>query len=174
MIANVINDQQLTLVAMLILLTSTVLAFAFQVAVALPALATVNRLEASMGSELSEAFNDDLDLIGELARDYEPHHLRFARENFCMMASQLRSRVSLLVGAIEKVGAIPLALVSYLAFSKAFGTGIFGIAESVYAALIGLYILGLRANIVAQWMDRVALVYGAALDMRTTNNSLAK
>jgi hypothetical protein len=154
-----------------LLLLAFLLAAAYQISMTLPEFMKLKNLEREISNPFVEEFNDDIDLITELARDYRMHHLKYAQESYSLMAAQLRSRISLLVGAIDKVGLIPLGITAYISGTKALKDGliVFGGIEWVLAGLVLLYLLALRMNGTAQWMDRMSLLYKQALSMKQSN-----
>ena len=159
------------LAALVLLLVASLLAAAYQISIILPEFMKLKNFEREISNPLVEVFNDDIDRITELARDYRMHHLKYAQESYSLMGEQLRSRISLLVGAIDKVGIIPLGITAYISWTKALKDGliVFGGIEWVLAGLVLLYLLALRMNATAQWMDRMSLLYKQALSVKQSN-----
>lgn len=159
------RQQNVAWVALSCLAFSAVFTTGYQLATVLPEFMKLRNAEHEISLPLVKNFNDDIDLIAELGRDFEPQHLRYARDNFSTMAHQLRARISLLVGAVDKVGVIPITVTAYISGAKAVKDGllVFGGVEWVLFAFIFLYLFALRMCSVAQWMDRIALLYGEAL-----------
>lgn len=84
------------------------------------------------------------------------------------MAKHLRERIGLLVGALDKVGIVPVAVTAYLSYAKAVKDGIsFGTYEWVGIAFVSLYIFAIRMSATAQWMEHVAELYDHAHTART-------
>lgn len=165
--------QFVVVAALIALLLSSLLAVAYQVAAVLPELTKLRNIEREISNPLLIEFNNDLDLINELAQNYEPHHLSYAKTNYVLMAKQLRERISILVGAIDKVGAIPLAITGYLSFSKAQKEGFVALdgIEWILIAFLFLYLLALRMTLTAQWMEKVSEVYEQAIVLRLKRES---
>lgn len=127
----------------------------------------IKNAERTVGNQLIDEFNSDMDLIGNLATSFQPHHLEYAKECFSTMASQLRSRVALLVGALDKVGLVPLTITAYFSWMKAKKVGLeFGGIEWLVVAFGVLYLFAIRAASLAQWMDRIVLIYKQALSVQ--------
>lgn len=162
------HNSPVALLALILLFVSMVVATGYQLAIVVPELLKLRSAEKDFASPLSLQFNGDIDLISNLASDYQPQHLQYAATNFSLAAEQLRSRISLLVGAIDKVGIIPLAVTAYLSGMKALRDGVvvFGGAEWLLVVFILLYLFAIRMSVVAQWMDRAALLYRTALDLK--------
>jgi len=162
------REQVVALIALILLLLSSLFAAFYQIVLAIPEFMKLKNVEREISNPLVTEFNTDIDLVSELARDYLPHHLAYARDSYSLMAEQLRSRVALLVGAIDKVGLIPLAATVYLSGAKAFKDGIvrFGNVEWILVAIIFLYLLAIRMNATVQWMERMSLLYKQACEMK--------
>jgi hypothetical protein len=80
-------------------------------AVWLPIFQSIRRPENVLREAILTPFNEDLDrLIPQLVAKYERHHLEYALERATFGAAQERLGVGLAVGALEKVGRIPLLL----------------------------------------------------------------
>jgi hypothetical protein len=59
------------------------------------------------------AFDEEVGLIAHLAGTYERHDLEDALDRVTLMATQLRSRLAITIGALDKVGVIPLAITAF-------------------------------------------------------------
>lgn len=151
------------------LLLSMISAVFYQMVSILPGITKLRNLEKTESDRLLDEFNDDMDLINELSQTCETHHLSYAKASFLLMAKQLRERISLVVGAIEKVGVIPLAVTSYLAVTKAQKEGVvvFSGVEWAFTGLILLYLFAIRLSFTAQWMERATEIYTHALAMKS-------
>jgi hypothetical protein len=151
---------------------SILFVLAYQVVSTVPDLLKLRNIEREISEPLLDQFNDDMDLINELISTFERHHLEYARDRYCLMAKQLRERIALLVGALEKVGVIPLAVTGYLSFLKAQKEGLapFGGLEWIFVAFLGLFIFALRMATAAQWMEKIAGIYAQAVSRYERKN----
>lgn len=167
------KNSFVALSGLVMLLASMITATIYQIASALPDLVKLRNVEREISSPLLARFDDDMDLINELAQTYETHHLVYAKESFALMAKQLRERISLLVGALEKVGIIPLVATGYLSFAKAQKDGlvVFSGIEWAFAAFLFLYLLALRLSSSAQWMELVSALYEQAVSVKVKRES---
>lgn len=167
------KNQYVVLAALIALLVSSLSAMAYQVASILPEFVKLRNVEREISNPLLTEFNNDMDLINELAQTCEPHHLSYARARYVLMAKQLRERIAILVGAIEKVGIIPLAIAGYLSFIKAQKEGLvpFGGIEWVLVSFLFLYLFALRMTATAQWMEKVSEIYEQAITLRSKRES---
>ena len=167
------KNRCVALAGLVAMLVSQLAAVAYQLVSAIPELTKLRNIEKEVSDPLLIEFNDNMDLINELSQTCEAHHLSYARASFLLMAKQLRERIALLVGAIEKVGVIPLAITSYLAVTKAQKEGfvVFGGIEWALAGLILLYLLALRLSTTAQWMELAAELYAHAFALKSKRES---
>jgi hypothetical protein len=162
------KNSYVAFAGLLMLLLSMIAATIYQIVSVLPDLVKLRNIEREISDPLVARFDDDMDLINELSQTYETHHLVYAKESFALMAKQLRERISLLVGALEKVGIIPLVATGYLSFAKAQKDGlvVFTGVEWAFAAFLFLYLFALRFSSTAQWMEQVSLLYEQAVSVK--------
>ena len=173
LLAYLWKNQYVVLAALIALLVSMLLATAYQVATILPDLIKLRNVERDISDPLLTEFNNDMDLINELVQTCEPHHLRYARARYVLMSKQLRERIAILVGALEKVGIIPLAVAGYFSFIKAQKEGLvpFGGIEWVLVSFLFLYIFALRMTTAAQWIEKVSEIYEQAIALALKRES---
>lgn len=155
------------LTALLLVFAAEISFIVYQLVSLIPDLLKLRNPERSFIAPYGEVFNDDVDLIAELASCHDEKHLRYAAQYFALSAEQLRTRIGLLVGAIEKVGLIPLGVTTYLSITKLAKEGaVFGGAEWFLLGLILFYLFSVRMGLVAQWLDRTALLFRAAVESK--------
>lgn len=147
-------------------------AMAYQVAQIIPEMIKLKNPEREVSSPLVKVFNDDMDLIHQLATSFEAHHLSYARAMYSNMARQIRERIGLLVGALDKIGIIPIAVTTYLSYAKAIKDGLtFGPFEWIGISFVCLYLLAIRLTATAQWMEHVAEIYAHAYKIQSNQRS---
>lgn len=135
------RQEWLGWIALISIAFSSFLALAYQVAQLIPELTKLKNPERETSSPLVEMFNSDMDLIHYLSSSFEAHHLSYARAMYSSMAKHIRERIGLLVGALDKVGIVPVAVTAYLSYAKAMKDGIsFGPYEWVGISFVCLYI----------------------------------
>lgn len=160
-------------IAVIAIFLATLLVIGYQITSISPELKKFRNLEREFSSPFVNQFNDDLDLINEVASLSKPHHLIFIENSFRLRAKQLRERIAILVGALDKVGVIPLALTAYLSmhqFYKKEGILVGGI-EWLSVALVVLYLVALRMTEVAQWLERTAEIFAQANAIHSQNEN---
>lgn len=164
------SEKLLAYTSLIFLIIAMVGSAAYQLAVVIPALKVLRHSEKNLTSPATERFNNDIDRISSLARDFERHHLEYARDRLTLIADQLRSRISFLVGAIEKVGILPLAVTGYLSAekilsdSKLTSSGV----ECAFGALIALYLMAIHLLLVSQRLDRLVLIVRHAASKKSS------
>lgn len=164
------NEKWLAYSSLIFLVIAMVASAVYQLAVVIPALKILRHSEKSLTSPATERFNNDIDRISSLARDFERHHLEYARDRLTLITDQLRNRISFLVGAIEKVGILPLAVTGYLSAEKILSdpklasSGI----EWAFGALIALYLMAVHLLLVSQRLDRLVLIVRHAANKKSS------
>lgn len=138
--------------------------FAYQVTLFGAEMRKLRNPEREILSPLANTFIDSMDLIHELAASFQPHQLSYAHAVFERGAKQLRERIGIFVGALEKVGAFPLLITAYLSYVEWTKNGAsFGSIELIGIAVAGFYLFAIRMMLTAQWMENVAALYAHAL-----------
>jgi hypothetical protein len=161
------NIDWLGWISLLAISAASVLAMAYQAAQIIPEVRKLKNPERDISDSLVSVFNDDMDLIHHLSSSFEPHHLSYAKAMYNNMARQLRERIGLLVGALDKIGVIPIVITAYISYSKAIKDGIsFGPFEWIGISFVLLYLFAIRMTSTAQWMERVAEIYAHAYMIR--------
>lgn len=155
--------------ALISIVSSSVLAVAYHVAQLIPEIGKLKNPEREASNPLVEEFNTDMDLIYQLSTAFEPQHLSYARVMYSNMAKHIRERIGLLVGALDKVGIVPVTVTTYLSYAKAINNGIsFGPYQWVGISFVCLYLLAIRMTTTAQWMEHIAELYDHAHTARAS------
>jgi hypothetical protein len=162
----------LGIVSLIAYFATTILVVIYQMAQIIPEARRLKNPERDISASLVNTFNDDMDLIYHLSTSFESHHLSYAKEMYGKMARQLRERIGLLVGALDKIGIVPIAVTAYLTYSRAIKEGLsFGPYEWVGISFVLLYLLAIRMTSTAQWMEHVAEIYAHAYSFRISRQS---
>jgi hypothetical protein len=163
------KNEYLVLAALVCVLASSLFAMGYQIASLIPELAKFRNVEKEVSKPFLAEFNNDLDLIHELSQTCEIHHLSFAKANFALMAKQLRERIGILVGALEKVGLVPLATTGYFAFLKTQKDGLqpFSDIDWMFVTFAFLYLVAVRMTGTAQWMEKMTEIYEQAIALKS-------
>jgi len=166
-IAYFTQGGYLALAGLTLILLAEIIFLLYSIAQLVPELRKMRDPERDFIKPHAERFNDEIDLISDLVSSHPSQHLAFAANSFSLLAEQLKARISLLVGAIDKVGLIPLGVTTYISWPKIpKEIVVFGRAEWVLAVLILLYLFALRMNLVAQWLERRALIFRMAAEKK--------
>ena len=103
------------------------------------------------------AFTGELALIARLNQTYEPRALTYALDRLTLVATQLRARIALLIGALDKVGLIPVVIGAYFPLRALFREQPPTPSELnwIIATAAGLGILYLLAFSLLAWLQRL-------------------
>jgi hypothetical protein len=159
-----------------LLLGSIVSAVFYQISLVAPMLKEMKHSEKTVAENILSEFNNDIELIQSLSQDCSEHHLSFAKQNFMQLSNHLKSRINLLVGAIEKVGVIPLAIASYYSYQKASSSELisFGAVEIIATTIVILYLFSIHMVTVSHKFERIALIYDAAFELCKANKPIRR
>ena len=115
----------------------------------------------------------DYDLALSLLR-FDKAQLEYAKNRLLLECAQMKSRVNLLVGAIDKVGILPVAVTWFLAAYKYFDKGAldFGEVDWLVYGLMGIYILAVPILFFIHKLQRYILVIETTLNIKEANKLL--
>lgn len=169
LVTYVWKNEYVIAAALILVLISSFLGMGYQIASIIPEFIKLRNIEREISTPFLAKFNNDIDLINELSQTCEIHHLQYARASFSRMAKQLRERIGILVGALDKVGLIPLVITAYFAFLKAQKEGlvVFGGIDWIFTAFAFLYLLAVRMTRTAQWMEKISEIYEQAISLKS-------
>lgn len=164
------RENWLGYTALILLVVAMVGSVVFQLAIAFPVLRMLRHSEKSLSTPATQRFNYDIERITSLAKDFEQHHLDYARDRLALISEQLRSRISFLVGAIEKVGVLPLAVTGYFSAKNILADPKMTVAgiEWAFVALIALYLMAIHLLLVSQQLERLVLIVKHAATKRAS------
>jgi len=105
--------------------------------------------------------------IRKVQRAYTPQQIKFAQDYFTAVASDSRLRLAVFVGALEKVGLIPLVATVFVTFAQLKSGGSYSLFLWYTAAVIGggFYLVALKFVEVALTLERFAAVLKHAADV---------
>ncbi len=117
----------------------------------------------------------DFELATSLSR-FEESHLEYAKNRLLMECEKMKSRVSMLVGAIEKVGILPVAVTWVLAAYNYFDKGalIFSEVDWLVYGLMGIYIIAVPILFFTHKLQRYILVVETSLSIKEANKKLQR
>ncbi|WP_459893753.1 hypothetical protein [Desulfothermus okinawensis] len=110
----------------------------------------------------------DYDLALSLSR-FDVAQLEYAKNRLLLECEQMKSRVNILVGAIDKVGILPVAVTWFLAAYKYFDKGalVFSEVDWLVYGLMGIYIVAVPILFFIQKLQRYILVIETTLNIKT-------
>lgn len=168
-----VTSPWLAFSALFSLLGAEILLMLMPLVVWVPSL--LRRLVSPVKAELEpviRSFNDEVDLIFHLTQTYARHQLEYAQDRVVLAATQARSWNALCVGALEKVGVLPLAVAAYfsrktLAASQTQAVSELLSTENIIAgALVFFYLLSLLQQAVCLRLDGFGLVLRHAVQAK--------
>ena len=121
-------------------------------------------------------FPAERNFINELAHTYEGRDLEYAHDVLALAVEHIRSRIAIMVGALDKVGIIPLAITIYFSVHKWLAEPRVSQSELEYAPVIGgavafLYLLGIYNLGSLQRSERLCLLLKHAVEEKKSLDS---
>jgi hypothetical protein len=118
-----------------------------------------------------ESFDEELGLMAHFAQTYERRDLAYALDLVTLTVTHLRSRIALLIGALDKVGVIPLAVGAYFPIRELLKNLPPTISELYWmlgvASFLGSsYVVGLGLLTWANRLDNVCLLLKHAVSAK--------
>jgi hypothetical protein len=117
-------------------------------------------------------FDKERDLVTHLAHNYEQHDLEYAQERIALETGRVRSWNALLLGGLDKLGIVPLAVIAYISWQKLhveqplIFSGVPG-GEWVIGAVLGFfYLLSMQQFLTCLELDRFCLVLKHAVEAK--------
>lgn len=158
---------QLALWALLILLCGVISTVIIGAPSAIRSVREWNTLEADTIAAVGRNLTRWHTTILQIRETYSQDQLSFGRRYVSEVASQLRGRLAFIIGAFEKVGAIPLVATTAFALANFNKGGTTYLWWCTAAAIAGLfYIMALRFAEVAFTLERLALILDHAAATR--------
>jgi hypothetical protein len=138
---------------------------------------TLFHYERDLLQPVINSFNAERNLIDQLVRTYESRDLEYAHDSVVLALEQLRLRIGLLVGALDKVGVIPLGIGLYFSVHKWLAEPSLNPSEQWYAEVIGVglvfaYWLGFYSLRRSQNLETLCLVLKHAVQEKTSLRSM--
>lgn len=173
---HIIQTIWLPWVALAFLVTAQLGGLLYQLSVALPTVKMLKHSEKTLASPVVESFNADIERITELARDFDQHHLNYARDRFALISEQLRQRLALMIGAIDKVGVLPSAVAGFFTFKEALNKAQFSSSglEAIFWVLIFFYVLAAHLTFVSQRLEQATLILKHAASKKELDDKASK
>ncbi len=119
-----------------------------------------------------DAFNDDIVLIYRLSKNYQEHYLEYAKNSVEQEVNQLKGRIGVIVGLIEKVGVFPLGIAAYYQFVKFQDKELpifSGNETAIFLCLFMIYLIAIRLIRVSQELEKIVLILDQALSLKRTS-----
>ncbi|RAS05009.1 hypothetical protein [Cupriavidus alkaliphilus] len=146
-------------VSLILLLTGTVASVGYGIAGAKGFIKEWRTLEADMLDGAGKRMHLWYETIAKLRATYTPDQMSFAQDYISAVSAQLRSRLGYVIGALDKVGLIPLIGSVAVTLAKFFQEGQLPFIWSEAAIAAGIfYVIALRFIGVTYTLDRLAVI----------------
>ncbi|WP_150124037.1 hypothetical protein [Cupriavidus nantongensis] len=97
--------------------------------------------------------------ISKLRETYTPDQINFAQDYVCAVSTQVKSSMAYIVGALDKVGLVPLIGSLAVTLAKFFDNGQIPFIWMTAAAVAGIfYVIALRFVGISFTLDRLAVI----------------
>lgn len=146
----------------------------YQLTIIAPELDKLANPERTLLEPAIKQFTNDLKRSHWIATTFDEISIQYAQQRLSLLLKHFRSRIALMVGAIEKVGFIPLGLTAYLALTKLQTenkTVSFAALDWAGYVLAFFYVMALIAHQISQNLERHELIYKMALDIKRNQKS---
>jgi len=122
---------------------------------------------------ISKSSAKDYELATSLIR-FDDSQLVYAKKRLNLESEQMKNRVGILVGAIDKVGIFPVAVTWGLAAYKYFydGSLVFSQVDWLVYGLMGIYILAVPILFFVHKLELYTLVIDTAIELKKANNAI--
>lgn len=123
----------------------------------------LKRFDHEMLFGAAKRMSDRYLLAKRVSERFDEKQIAFARDYLQSVCAHLRSRIGLMIGALDKVGIIPLAVSSLVALAKVYGNGAFAGAWYAGAFVLLLFYVGsLKMLGTAYTIERFVIVLSHA------------
>lgn len=169
-----ISENQ-KLFSLLFVVLSQVLSLVYQLSIIFQSVRVLKAPTRHFLEPVTASAAKDYQLAYNMQR-FNLSQLNYALARLRLEVAQIRSRVGILIGAVEKVGIVPVALTTAFSAYGYFADGkiAFEQVDWVVYALMGLYVSVLPVLFFSHKLDRYALVVDTAIKLKQSNanNSL--
>jgi hypothetical protein len=131
---------------------------------------TLKNTDIDVLTNVYDQFDYDIELINKLADDFEEYHLSYAADTFKARSLLIKNRVAIFIGALDKVGILPLGYLAFKTFESIYKS------EGVGASFITYFIIGfvalcmyigvIRVLMTAQWMESIENIFKQAIALK--------
>jgi len=161
------DTGELKLAALVLVVIAQLAAIVYQLSVALQGILVIFQPALHFLQPLTISAKHDYKLASEMS-EFNQHELDYAVKRLRLEISQMKSRIGLLVGAIETVGLIPVSattafsLYSYFVDKKIAFTGV----DWIIYAFMAFYLAIISVIFFSHKLERYALAIDAAIQLK--------
>lgn len=121
--------------------------------------AELKRFDHEMLSGAAKRLSNRYVLAKRIAERFDEKQIAFAKDYLQSVCAHMRSRIGLMIGALDKVGIIPLAVSSLVALVKVYGNGAFaGVWYAGAFVLLLFYVGSMKMLGTAYTIERFVVV----------------
>jgi hypothetical protein len=166
---KVINTDWQKITALLLVIASQVVALVYQLSLALQSFKFIKEPTRHFLQPLTAVAAQDYQLAKGMVR-FDRNQLEYVLARLKLEIAQMKSRVGMLVGAVETVGLVPVAVTSAFSAFGYFADGkiMFQEIDWIVYALMGLYVVVVPVLFFTHKLDRFALVVETAIKFKDT------
>ena len=163
------------LIALVFVALSQISALLYQLSIIFQGFKVLKEPARHFLEPVTKSSAQDFELATSLSR-FEESQLEYAKNRLLLECEQMKSRVSILVGAIEKVGILPVAVTWVLAAYKYFDKGalVFSEVDWLVYGLMGIYIIAVPILFFIHKLQRYILVVETSLSIKEANKKLQR
>ena len=164
---KIVSTEWQKITALLLVIASQVVALVYQMSLALQSFKFIREPTRHFLQPLTTLAAQDYQLAKGMVR-FERSQLEYVLARLKLEISQMKSRVGLLVGAVETVGLVPVAVTSAFSAYGYFADGKIKFQEIdwIVYALMGLYVVVVPVLFFTHKLDRYALVVETAIKFK--------
>ena len=164
---KVVETDWQKITALLLVIVSQVVALVYQLSLALQSFRFFREPTRHFLQPLTLLAAQDYQLANGMVR-FERNQLEYVLARLRLEISQMKARVGLLVGAVETVGLVPVAVTTAFSAYGFFADGKLRFQEIdwIVYALMGLYVAVLPVLFFTHKLDRYALVVETAIKFK--------
>lgn len=164
---KIFTSEYQKLFALLFVVVAQVLSLVYQMAIIFQSFQVLRVPTRHFLEPVTVSAAKDYQLASNMQR-FNLSQLEYAFARLSLEVAQIRSRVGILIGAIEKVGIVPVALTTAFSAYGYFADGkiAFEQVDWVVYALMGLYVSVLPVLFFSHKLDRYALVVETAIKLK--------
>jgi len=163
--------EVLKLVSLLLLTTSLILGVTYEILFIYEDVKNFKGMTKTFLNPISASSEKDYEFSNSLMR-FSKEELVYVSKRLSLEIEQMKKRISIFIGLIDKIGIIPFIVSIVLIISKNIETikALYDMFYWLAYVFVGIYIIGLMALTSIPKIERYILLLDTAIDMKEKNN----